>query len=169
MRFFTLPIFFVAVLVTSSPSLAAPAISTPLAIQAQNLVALLSDGNAVGYPQAMLIQKTKIGSNQELTLTVLTLEGFGGGNNWAQYLAAFSQETTEKGKSHYMLIDVMRIGGGAWRAVQTLNARVTATSQSNEAIIVIDTLANTDDDPPNFPSKKATLKLLLKNGRFSEQ
>jgi hypothetical protein len=117
----------------------------------------------------MLIQKTKIGSNQELTLTVLTLEGFGGGNNWAQYLAAFSQETTEKGKPHYMLIDVIRIGGGAWRAVQTLNARVTATSQSNEAIIVIDTLENTDDDPPNFPSKKATLKLLLKNGRFSEQ
>jgi len=169
MKFFALPVFLIAALLASSPSFATQPIPKPLAVQVQNLVTLLSDGNAVGYPKATLIQNTKINSSQEITLAVFTLEGFGGGNNWAQYIAAFSQETSEKGKPHFMLIDVMRIGGGAWRAIQTLNAKVAATAKKDETTIVIDTLENTDDDPPNFPSKKSTLKLLLKNGRFSEQ
>jgi hypothetical protein len=46
--------------------------------------------------------------------------------NYSQYLAAFSPETMEDGKQPFRLIDVMRIGGGAWRAIQKLNAKSTS-------------------------------------------
>lgn len=112
MRFFALPVFLVATLLASSSTFAAQPIPKPLAVQVQNLVTLLSDGIAVGYPKATRIQNTKISSSQEITLTVFTVEGFGGGNNWSQYIAAFSKEISENGKPHFMLIDVMPIGGG---------------------------------------------------------
>jgi hypothetical protein len=169
MKLKTLSTFFIFVLLITPTTFAAPSIPKPLSAKIQNLVTVLSDRYAVGYPKATMIQTIKGGSNIDITLAVFTIEGFGGGNNYSQYLAAFSPETMEDGKQPFRLIDVMRIGGGAWRAIQKLNAKSTPELKSDEATIVIEALENTDDDSPNFPSKKSTITLVLKNGRFHEK
>ncbi|MGZ8238233.1 MAG: hypothetical protein ACXW00_07485 [Methylobacter sp.] len=126
MKLRTLSTFFIFVLLMAPTTFAAPSIPKPLlSAKIQNLVTVLSDGYAVGYPKATMIQTIKGGSNIDITLAVFTIEGFGGGNNYSQYLAAFSPETMEDGKQPFRLIDVMRIGGGAWRAIQKLNAKST--------------------------------------------
>lgn len=169
MKYRALSTFFIFVLLMTSATFADPSITKPLSAKIQNLVAVLSDGYAVGYPKATMIQTIKGGFNNEVTLAVFTIEGFDGGNNYSQYLAAFSPETMEDGKQYFRLIDVMRIGGGAWRAIRELNAKSTPELKSDEATIAIEALENTDDDPPNFPSKKSTITLVLKNGRFYEK
>ncbi|MGZ3802537.1 MAG: hypothetical protein ACXVCL_20430 [Bdellovibrio sp.] len=165
----TLSTFFIFVLLMAPTTFAASSIPKPLSAKIQNLVTVLSDGYAVGYPKATMIQTIKGGGNTDVTLVVFTIEGFGGGNNYSQYLAAFSPETMEDGKQPFRLIDVMRISGGAWRVIQKLNVKSTPELESNEATIAIEALENTDYDSPNFPSRKSTITLVLKNGRFHEK
>jgi hypothetical protein len=153
----------------ASETNAAPTVPKPLTIQIQRLVDLLSDGYAVGYPKATIFQTVKTKKNNEITLAVFTVEGFGGGNNFSQYFAVFSPETTENGKQQFMLIDVIPIGGGGWRSIEKLNAKTTADPKTDEVTIAIDALENTGDDAPNFPSKKITINLMLKNGRLNEK
>jgi|APLak6261659701_1056019.scaffolds.fasta_scaffold42826_1 hypothetical protein len=169
MKLRTLSTLFIFVLLMAPTTFAAPSIPKPLSAKIQNLVTALSDGDAVGYSKATMIQTIKGGFNTDVTLAVFTIEGFGGGNNYSQYLAAFSPETMEDGKQPFRLIDVMRIGGDAWRAIQKLNAKSTPELKSDEATIAIEASENTDYDSPNFPSKKSTITLVLKNGRFHEK
>jgi hypothetical protein len=153
-------------LATAAPT--TPGIPKPLLVQVQRLVELLSDGYAVGYPGATRVQTIKRDIGGEIALVVFTVEGFGGGNNYSQYFAVFSPETTAKGKQHFILIDVMQIGGGGWRAIEKLNVKTTTNPKSDETIIAIEALENTDKDAYNFPSKKITINLVLENGRLSE-
>ncbi|MEI6068755.1 MAG: hypothetical protein WCP96_15540 [Methylococcaceae bacterium] len=154
-------------LATAAP--AASKVPKPLAAQVQRLVALLSDGYAVGYPGATRFQTIKHDVGGEIALVVFTIENFGGGNNYSQFFAVFSPETTGKGKQHFMLLDVMKIGRPGWRAIEKLNVKTTPNPTSDETIIAIDALENTAEDSFNFPSKKITINLVLKNGRLSEQ
>lgn len=162
-------VFFCLASIFASEIHAATAVPTALTIQIQHLVNLLSDGYAVGYPKATIFQTVKTRKNNEITLAVFTIEGFGGGNNFSQYFAIFSPETTENGKQHFMLIDVIPIGGGGWRSIERLNAKTKSDPKADETIITIDALENTDDDSPNFPSKKIAINLILKSGRLNEQ
>jgi len=166
MKIFACTFFLVTSLLIALPSMAAPDTPKQLEVQIQNLVSLFSDGYAVGYSNATLFQNFKLASNQEITLTVFSIEGFGGGNNWSQYLAVFSRDSMENGSTYYSLIDVIRVGGSAWRSIPELKAKVATKLKGDETSIVIDTLENVGGDAPNFPSKKAKLKLILKNGRF---
>lgn len=145
---------------------AAPNLPKQLESQIQNLVTLFSDGFAVGYPDATEFQSFKLAENQELILTVFTVEGLGGGNYWTQYLAAFSKESLENNSAYYRLIDVIPVGGRSWRAVPKLKAQVFTKPKRKEISIVIDIVENVGDDAPNFPSKNGKLKLILKDGRF---
>ncbi|HEY8157208.1 MAG TPA: hypothetical protein VIF10_00765 [Methylobacter sp.] len=169
MKLRTLSTFFIFILLISPTTFAATSIPKPLAEKIQNLVTVLSAGYAVGYPKATMIQTIKGGGNTDVTLAVFTIEGFDGGNNYSQYLVAFSPETMEDGKQPFRLIDVMRIGGGAWRVIQKLNAKSSPELKSDEATIAIEALENTDYYSPNFASKKSTITLVLKNGRFYEK
>ncbi|MCB5184566.1 hypothetical protein LG201_05050 [Methylobacillus gramineus] len=148
--------------------MAAPVTPKPLAVQIEHLVSLLSDGDAVGYPEATQFQVLKIRKNQEITLAVLTVEGFGGGNNFRQYLAAFSLETTNAGKAHYSLLDVIPIGAGGWRSIDKLHANMIGETKNGGVNFTMKALENLSDDAPNFPSKKVTLKLTLENARLKE-
>lgn len=153
----------------STLAIAAPAYSNapkPLLMQVQRLVQLLRDTRAEGYPEATLFQLLKSPAGDEIALVVFTIEGFGGGNNHTQYLAAFTPETDGQGKQHFTLIDVMRIGGKGWRAVHKLDARTTQGDKAGEMTIAIDALEGSDSDAPNFPSKKTTINLVLRNGRL---
>jgi hypothetical protein len=64
---------------------------------------------------------------------------------------------------------VIPIAGKGWRGVMKLNAKVTRNPKRNEILIAFDGLEVTGDDAPNFPSKKVTIHLLLKDGRLVEQ
>lgn len=157
----------------SIPAAAAPAsikAPKPLLAQVQRLSELLRDSYAVWYPDATMVQLVKGHAEDEgLALVVFTVEGFGGGNNHTQYFAAFTPETDEQGKQHFSLVDVIPIAGKGWRGVMKLNAKVTRNPKRNEILIAFDGLEVTGDDAPNFPSKKVTIYLLLKDGRLVEQ
>ena len=154
-------------LATAAP--ASPKVPKPLRAQIQRLTELLSDGHAVGYPDATLVQRIKRRTHDEIVLVIFTIEGFGGGNNHTQYFAVFTSETNEKGKEHFKLVDVMAIGGKGWRGVDKLNAKTMENLKTQEIAIVIDALEVSGDDAPNFPSKKITINLVQKAGRLFEQ
>ncbi|MCB5187190.1 hypothetical protein LG200_04120 [Methylobacillus caricis] len=156
------------VMVIHTESIAAPGVPKPLAAQIDHLVSLLSDGDAVGYPEAIQFQALNTHPSQEVTLAVFTVEGFGGGNNFRQYLAAFSLEKTTTGQPHYSLIDVMPIGAGGWRSINSLHARLIGETKNGGSIFTIKALENISDDAPNFPSKKVILKFVLENSRLKE-
>lgn len=140
----------------------------PLLAQVQRLSELLRDSYAVWYPDATMVQLVKVREGEALALVVFTVEGFGGGNNHTQYFAAFTPETDEKGKQHFSLVDVIPIAGKGWRGIMNLKAKVTRNLKSNETLIAFDGLEVVGDDAPNFPSKKVTISLLLKDGRLTE-
>ncbi|MGN8273717.1 hypothetical protein [Pseudomonas sp. SMN5] len=140
---------------------AEPPVPKPLEEQVGHLVALLKDSYATGYPEATLVQTLNTGEDSEVTLAVFTIEGFGMGNNYSQYLAAFTPEENEEGVQHFSLLDVIRIGGDSWRSIDKLDARLVSDPSGEQTLIDIPVLENTDSDAPNFPSKAATIHLSL--------
>ncbi|MBT2339883.1 MULTISPECIES: hypothetical protein [Pseudomonas] len=139
----------------------------PKALEEQigHLVALLKDSYATGYPEAAMAQTLNIGEDSEVTLAVFTVEGFGAGNNYSQYLAAFTPEENEEGVLHYSLLDVVRIGGDSWRSIDKLNARLVSDPAGEQTLIDIPAMENTDDDAPNFPSKASVIHLSLEGSQ----
>ena len=153
-----------------SPSAPLPPLPPkPLLAQVQRLTELLRDGRAAYYPEATLVQRLRLPGGEALVLAVFTVEGFGGGNNHTQYLAAFTPGPTNGGEEHFMLIDVIPIGGKGWRAVSTLDARAARGAKGGETLIAFDALAAAGNDAPNFPSRPVRLAIVLKNGRLAEQ
>jgi hypothetical protein len=149
---------------------AAPSpVPKPLRAQVERLTALLKDSHATGYPEATMFQTIKLRADRELVLVIFTIEGFGGGNNHTQYLAAFDIDRGEKSTPYYTLIDVMPIAGKGWRGVVTLNARVAQAAKGSDLTIDIDALEVAGEDAPNFPSKKIVINAFLKDGRLGEK
>lgn len=151
------------------PAQAQTPASTPKALSAQveRLAALLGDGYAVGYPAATMSQSLSLADKHAVVLAVFTVEGYKGGNNFRQFLAAFSPEQAE-GKTHYSLLDVIPIGAGGWRSLDKLEAKITGQSKLGGSVLTLPALENISDDAVNFPSKKTHIRLLLEQGRFKE-
>lgn len=135
----------------------------PKALEEQigRLVALLKDSYATGYPEASLTQTLNTGEESQVTLAVFTVEGFGRGNNYSQYLAAFFPDENEEGVPNYRLLDVIRIGGDSWRTIQNLQAKLVSDPAGEQTLIDIPVMENTDEDAPNFPSRAAVIHLSL--------
>jgi hypothetical protein len=144
---------------------AAP-INEHLGKQVAKLSELLSDGYAVGYPEGSTTQVIKRKNGSEITLVVFTVEGFGGGNNHTQYLAAFEKNEDANNKPYYSFLDVIPIGGKGWRGVFKLNAKV--TEQKGGLNLAIDALQVGENDSPNFPSKKTIINVLYKDTKLVE-
>ncbi|MBB4865709.1 hypothetical protein HNP46_004610 [Pseudomonas nitritireducens] len=137
------------------------AIPKPLEEQVARLVELFKDGFATGYPEATRVQTLKTGQGSEIILAVFTIEGFDMGNNYSQYLAAFTPSANEEGVVHYTLLDALVIGGGGWRAIDRLDARLVGEPTPERTRIDVPVLENTDDDSPNFPSRAGVIHLSL--------
>lgn len=149
-------------------SAAPSAAPTLLTAQVQRLVDLMRDSYATGYPEATLVQMVSPSKGRNLALTVFTIEAFGGGNNHQQFFAVFEHEVDKAEKrEHYRLIDVMPIGGKGWRAIMELKAKTQTSKNSAEVQFLIPALEVGPDDAPNFPSRKATIRLVL-GERLSE-
>ncbi|MBC9251243.1 hypothetical protein A9179_13240 [Pseudomonas alcaligenes] len=146
---------------------AAESAPVPKALQEQvgHLVALLKDSYATGYPEATMTQTLDTGEESQVTLAVFTVEGFGMGNNYSQYLAAFTPEANEEGVEHYSLLDVVPIGGDSWRAIEKLEAKLVSDPAGEQTLIDIPVMENTDDDAPNFPSRAGVIHLSLEGSR----
>lgn len=142
-----------------------PPVPKPLEEQVGRLVELYKDGFATGYPEATRVQKLKTGQGGELILAVFTIEGFDMGNNYSQYLAVFSPTPNEDGQEHYSLLDAMQIGGGGWRSIDQLDARLVADPAGKRTLIDIPVMENTDDDSPNFPSRAGVVHLSLEGAQ----
>jgi len=138
-----------------------PAVPKPLEEQVSRLVELYKDSFATGYPAATHVQTLKTGQDSEIILAVFTIEGFDMGNNYNQYLAVFSSTPNEEGQEHYSLLDAMQIGGGGWRSVEKLDARLVADPAGKRTLIDIPVMENGEDDAPNFPSRAGVIHLAL--------
>lgn len=136
---------------------------TSLLTQIQGLTDLMRDSYAIWNPDATLVQFVK---PENLALVVFTVEGYGGRNNNTQYLSVFSQKDDDKGTPYFTLIDVMAFAGYGWRSVNNLNARVTRIGTTMDYAIALDALEVTGSDEPNAPSRKTTIRLMLKGGRL---
>ena len=158
LRLLTAALFFTCTLTHAAESKPVP---KALEVQIEHLVALIKDSYATGYPEATLVQTLDTGEDSQVTLAVFTIEGFGMGNNYSQYLAAFTPEENEEGVPHYSLLDVMRIGGDSWRAIDKLDAKLVSDPTGEQTLIDIPVMENTDEDAPNFPSKAAVIHLSL--------
>ncbi|MFS2124127.1 hypothetical protein [Pseudomonas sp. Pseusp97] len=148
-----------------------PAVPKPLEEQVSRLVELYKDSFATGYPEATHVQTLKAGDS-EFILAVFTIEGFDMGNNYNQYLAVFSSTPNEEGQEHYSLLDAMQIGGGGWRSVEKLDARLVADPSGKRTLIDIPVMENSEDDAPNFPSRTGVIHLSLEGSqtpRLTEQ
>ncbi|MBJ7308783.1 hypothetical protein ACFOLJ_25880 [Rugamonas sp. CCM 8940] len=161
-----------ALLFATSTAMAAPAAEVApkqLLDQVERLTELLRDSYAVGYPKAALFKMVSPQKGEQLALTLFTIEGFGGGNSHTQYFALFSYATDDDGKRpQYTLLDVIPIGGKGWRVVMSLAAKLVRDAKTQVLEITIPTMEVGPDDAPNFPSKRSTVKLQLKNGRLVE-
>lgn len=139
-----------------------------LTVQIQKLGDLLSDGYAVAYAPATYVHEIKRKENTKLVLTVFTMEGFGGGNNHSQFLAIFEENMDGNNKPYYTYLDNISIGGKGWRGVELLNTKVVEDNKNNEMNISFDALEVGEDDAPNFPSKKAVVKVVYSKGKLTE-
>jgi len=54
-------------------------------------------------------------------------------------------------------LDVIRIGGNSWCAIDKLQAKRVSDPAGEQILIDIPVAENTDDDAPNFPSKAAVI------------
>lgn len=145
-------------------------IPAPLANNIQKLAELLLDSHAEVLVKPWIVQAIDRKSNNPIYLSMFTVESYFGGNNWTQYLAAFESIPSIDGKpASYPLIDFMPVGGGGCRAIPKLDARVSYLESTGEWLFAIDALENTSNDSPNFPSKKTSIKLYLKDGRLIGQ
>jgi hypothetical protein len=63
----------------------------------------------------------------------------------------------------------MPAAGKGWRAVTSLNARVTEPARRGDLTIDIDALEVTAENSSNFPSKKIVIDAFLKDGRLGEK
>jgi len=163
-------IFVIGLLLwTCSSAAVPPSVPRPLAQQVERLSQLLKDRHAEWYSDATMVQIVKSGAQRELALVVFTVEGLGGGNNHNQYFAVFDVNREDKFSPAYTLVDVMRVGGKGWRAVDKLGARLAQTAKGSDLAIDIDALEVTPKDAPNFPTRKIVIHLLLRDGRLSEK
>lgn len=151
-----------------SSQAAQPQAFKPLIQQVERLTQLLKDRSAVGYPAATMVQLVKVSTYREIAVAVFTIEGFGGGNNHSQYLALFDVDSEDRSQPFYTLVDVMHIGGKGWRAVESMDARVTSDSKSGDLSIELDALEVRPEDPPNFPGQKSVIRLVLRGERLHE-
>ncbi len=136
-------------------SYAAP--PTTVAEATDQLVGLLLDGAAAEYRAARRIHTPDPASG--VAYVFFALEGFGGGNNYAAYLALFTPEPLrEKGATatvRYRLLGYAWVGGKLWRDVDF--DRLTVDGQR----ITLQTKEYASDDGSCCPSIAATATYVL--------
>ncbi len=94
--------------------------------------------------------------DEDIRVVFFTLEGFGGGNNYTFYIAAFQLLAWTGKPDRYQLLGVDQIGGNGWRSIDADHPRI-----SGECV----TLATEDyvpGDPMSHPTVGGTATYCLR-------
>ncbi len=91
------------------------------------LVSQMSDGVAVSLPEfRRIVFADVLGNGQKDAVAFFAIEGFGGGNNHAEYLALFAAVPADAAAAKpvrpFRLVTVMQIGGRGWRSLDWATA-----------------------------------------------
>ncbi|WP_415880542.1 hypothetical protein [Methylomonas sp. TEB] len=149
---------------------AKPGIPAALEVQIKKLTELLSDSHGSSPSEFWQVQAVSRNSVAVNFLALFTLEGYMYGNGWTQYLAVFEFAEGENGKpDSYPLVDFMPVGGKGCRTIPKLDVKTAYPNNYGDKIFTLDVLESTENDAPNFPTKKSTLDITLKYGRLTEQ
>jgi hypothetical protein len=137
-------------------------IPAPFTTQIQKLTDLLLDSSASSLATSRNVQKI-----DDIFLVTFVIEGYLSGNGWTQYIAAFEEVPGMNDRpTSYPLIDFIPIGGGGCRLIPELKAQLLKKDSLSERNFSLDVLEKAEDDTPNHPTKKASITIGLKNGRF---
>ena len=131
------------------------------------LVALFSDGIAVGYPKYRQIEFGKIfGSDQEDAIALFNIEGFHGGNDHAEYLAFFQSVEQDQAAGRttrpFRLVAVTQIGGRSWRSFDW------KTIKLGSGFVTLSGTQYGPDDAACCPSVPILVTFYVKKGLISE-
>lgn len=127
------------------------------------LTKLIKDSYAEEHLPARGIQMLKKGvGDTTVAVVVFTLEGFGKGNNYFQYMAVFngSMEKSEDGPLDISLIDYMMVGGKGIRGIEFDQIKI--KKMKNEILITIPAMEYSTNDPMCCPSIKSVARFKLK-------
>jgi hypothetical protein len=113
---------FVIFLLVADFSIAATHDRRPIERAVTTLVTNLSDGIAVNYPEFRFIRFGRLlGGETDDAVAYFSIEGFGGSNYHAEYLAIFASVPREHANGRttrpYRLVAVSKIGGRGWRTL----------------------------------------------------
>jgi hypothetical protein len=127
------------------------------------LTELLKDSYAEEHLPARgirLLKKTV--GDTTVAVVVFTLEGFGRGNNYFQYLAVFngSVEESEDGPLGISLLDYTMVGGKGIRGIEFDQIKV--EKMKNEILITIPAMEYSPNDPMCCPNIKSVARFKLK-------
>jgi hypothetical protein len=117
------------------------------------LVSQLVDGDAAEYRGGRRIHPMP--GKEGVELAFFTIEGFGGGNNYTFYLAAFESAGGNAASGRYQLLGMEQIGGNAWRFVDIERFRTDAEC------ITLDTKNYAPGDPMSHPTIAGTASYCL--------
>ncbi|MFZ6641227.1 hypothetical protein ACO0LL_15870 [Undibacterium sp. TC4M20W] len=101
---------------------ASTAQQTAMQLELERLIAQFSDGIAETYSEnpARIVYGNLFGDHQHDAVLLFNLEGYGGGNHHAEFIAFFTeQEQFEVAGKHtrpYLLVAVAKLGERGWRS-----------------------------------------------------
>lgn len=122
------------------------------------LTLLLKDSYAEEYLSAREIQMLKNGiGNATVAATVFTIEGFGKGNNYFQYLAVFVDLGEDS--PEFSLLDFMMVGGKGIRSIEFNQIKIKKTK--NGLLIEIPAMEYGPDDAFCCPSIEAVAQFKI--------
>ena len=136
------------------------------------LAAIMGDSFSQEYQRYRGIQILRNDKEDLLAaVAVFTIEGFAGGNNYTQFMAAFASLSIEaEGHPKRMsLLDVMAIGGKGLRGVEFKNIRMRQSKQ--DVIITVPTAEYGPKDAMCCPSIKSEAQFIFRpypGGRLNE-
>ncbi|WP_162040213.1 hypothetical protein [Undibacterium sp. YM2] len=109
---------------------ASPAQQAAMQLELDRLIAQFSDGIAETYSEnpARIVYGNLFGDHQHDAVVLFNLEGYGGGNHHAEFIAFFTeQEQFDVADMHtrpYLLVAVTKLGERGWRSFDFNSASI---------------------------------------------
>ena len=135
------------------------------------LAAMMGDSHSVSSPEYRGIRIATDREGGAVAVAIFTIEGFGGGNNYIQYMAVFASLDAEAaGRPPRMsLLDVMAVGGKGIRAVESGNIKIRRSK--NDVVVTVPTKNYAPSDAMCCPSIKSEAQFTIQpyaGGRLKE-
>ena len=160
-------IALVILLFAADFSFAASPDTRPITRAISALANQFSDGIAVSYPEVRLVRFGHLfGNESNDAVAFFSIEGFGGSNYHAEYLAIFESVPNERAngkRTHpYRLVAVSKIGGRGWRTFDWESSALKSES------VTVSGKQWLDNDPGCCASDSITVTFHIKDDSIVE-